>query len=154
MAGVGYCGIGIVHGKTGLNVGTPWRSAHILGAAFIFTVGRRYSPQVSDTTAVWKRLPLFDFPDLDDLWRHLPRECRVVGVELETDAVPLREYDHWPRAVYLLGAEDHGLTNAARRRCHDLVRLPGDYSLNVAVAGSIVLYDRHVRGWRARLRGR
>lgn len=149
----GYCAIGIEHTKTEYNVGTLWRSAHILGASFIFTVGRRYKPQVSDTTSVWKRLPLFDFADLADLWRHLPFDCRVVGIELEDRAVPLQEHFHWPRAVYLLGAEDHGLTSEARRRCHDLVQLPGAYSLNVAVAGSIVLYDRLVRGVRPRFRG-
>jgi len=29
-----------------------------------------------------------------------------------------------------------------RGYCHQVVRLPGERSLNVAVAGSIVIYDR------------
>ena len=45
----------------------------------------------------------------------------------------------------LLGAEDHGLSKAALARCQHLVQLPGRASLNVAVAGSIVLYDRHAK---------
>ena len=150
----GYCAIGIEHTKSSHNVGTLWRSAHILGASFIFTVGRRYSSQVSDTASAWKRIPLFNFRSLDDLWAHIPLDCRVVGIELDEKAVPLEEHVHWPRAAYLLGAEDHGLTSEARRRCHDLLRLPGEYSMNVAVAGSIVLYDRAVRGWRPRASGR
>ena len=38
----GYCGIGIENGKAEVNLGTLWRSAHIFGAVFLFTVGRRY----------------------------------------------------------------------------------------------------------------
>lgn len=46
------------------------------------------------------------------------------------------------QACYLLGAEDNGLTKEAISKCQELVYLPGERSLNVAVAGSIVLYDR------------
>jgi hypothetical protein len=39
----GYFGIGIIGPKTPENVGTLWCTAHALGAAWIFTVGHRYS---------------------------------------------------------------------------------------------------------------
>lgn len=139
----GYFGVGIEHTKTEANVGTLWRTADLLGASFMFTVGRRYRRQASDTMKSWKHIPLFHFADLDDLWASLPLECRVVGVELDDRATPLCDYQHWERALYLLGAEDHGLTAEAIRRCHDLVVLPGRRSMNVAVAGSIALYDRY-----------
>ena len=139
----GYYGVGIIHTKTPANVGTLWRSADLFGASFLFTVGRRYKREPSDTMKSWKHIPLWNFDTLDDLWKHLPLECRVVGVELDDRATPLNEYRHWERCVYLLGAEDHGLTPEAIRRCHDLVVLPGRRSMNVAVAGSIVLYDRY-----------
>jgi tRNA (guanosine-2'-O-)-methyltransferase len=41
----GYYGIGIENVKTAENVGTLWRSAYILGASFIFTIGKRYKKQ-------------------------------------------------------------------------------------------------------------
>jgi tRNA G18 (ribose-2'-O)-methylase SpoU len=138
----GYFGIGIEGSKTPVNVGTLWRSAGILGASFIFTVGHRYPKQASDTIKAWRHIPLWTFADLDDLAAHVPMDCELIGVELDDRARLLRDFKHPERACYLLGAEDHGLSAAALHRCKRVVRLPGDYSLNVAVAGSIVVYDR------------
>ena len=142
----GFFAIGIEHTKTAINVGTLWRSANLLGAAYIFTVGRRYQRQSSDTMQTWRHVPLFHFDTLADLRAHMPYDCLLVGVEMHADAIPLREANHPERAVYLLGAEDHGLTGEAVEACQRLVYLPGRRSMNVAVAGSIVMYDRHVRG--------
>jgi tRNA(Leu) C34 or U34 (ribose-2'-O)-methylase TrmL len=44
-----YFEIGIYHPKTRNNVGTLWRSAYQLGASGLFTIGRRYERQSSDT---------------------------------------------------------------------------------------------------------
>jgi tRNA(Leu) C34 or U34 (ribose-2'-O)-methylase TrmL len=50
-------------------------------------------------------------------------------------------------ATYLLGAEDHGLPVDVIDRCHSLVVLDSiqPQSMNVATAGSIVIYDRHIK---------
>lgn len=145
MSERGYFGVGIVHTKTPANVGVLWRTADLLGASFLFTVGRRYHREPGDTMKSWKHIPLWNWQDVDDLWKHIPHECRMVGVELIDGATPLAEYRHWERAIYLLGAEDHGLPLEVLRRCHDVVVLPGARSMNVAVAGSIVLYDRTLK---------
>ncbi|RZJ99745.1 MAG: TrmH family RNA methyltransferase, partial [Flavobacterium sp.] len=42
------------------------------------------------------------------------------------------------------GAEDHGLSSKVIARCHHLVKFKSQKSLNVAVAGSIVMYDRNL----------
>lgn len=142
----GFFGIGVERSKTEHNVGTLWRTADLLGAAFIFTIGRRYKPrQASDTMHSSRHIPLYHYATLEDLKEHLPNACKLVGVELDDRAVDLASYRHPERACYLLGAEDHGLTLEAIAQCHDLVRLPGRFSMNVAVAGSIVLYDRVAR---------
>lgn len=138
----GFFGIGIWHGKAEVNVGTLWRSAEAFGAAYVFTVGRRYRRQRSDTTQAWRRTPLFHFADLDALVDALPYSCPLVGVELDDRAHALPRFAHPDRAVYLLGAEDHGLTQEVRERCHQLILIPSRACLNVAVAGSIVMYDR------------
>jgi tRNA G18 (ribose-2'-O)-methylase SpoU len=138
----GFCGIGVYHPKTAINVGTLWRTAHALGASWMFTVGRRYERQAADTSKAWRHLPLFNFATLDDLCAHLPYSCPLVGVELDERAVSLAEFSHPERACYLLGAEDHGLPPGVLDRCHAVIQLPGAHCLNVAVAGSIVLYDR------------
>ncbi len=139
----GFFGIGIEHTKTEANVGTLWRSADLLGAAFIFTIGRRYRRQASDTMKTSRRIPMWHFETLDGLV--LPIDCPLVGVELDDRATPIETFTHPERCVYLLGAEDHGLTKAAIARCHRLVKLPGRASMNVAAAGTVVLYDRQAK---------
>ena len=138
----GYFGIGILHAKTETNVGTLWRSAAILGASFIFTIGRRYKHQSSDTLKTYRNIPLFHYDTFDQFYENLPHDCQLIGVELDETAVPVSEFQHPKRAVYLLGAEDNGLTREAIEKSHKLVQLPGEQCLNVAVAGSLIMYDR------------
>ena len=141
----GFFGIGIYHGKTETNIGTLWRSASILGADFIFTIGRRYKKQSSDTMNTPKHIPLYHYQDFDDFNRHKPLDCPTIAVELAEDSIPLEEYRHPERCVYLLGAEDNGLPKDVLERCRETVQLIGDYCMNVATAGSIVMYDRAVK---------
>ncbi len=138
----GFCGIGIENGKTVHNLGTLWRSADILGASFVFTVGRRYRRQPSDTLKSWRHMPLYHYETLADFYAHLPYDCRLIGLELDERATAIGAFRHPERCIYLLGAEDNGLSREARDRCHSLLQLPGDRSLNVASAGTVVLYDR------------
>ena len=74
----------------------------------------------------------------------MPYDCRLVGVELDKRSVKVEHYKHIDRCIYLLGAEDSGITTEARNKCHQLVQLPiGNY--NVANAGSIIMYDRYLK---------
>jgi tRNA G18 (ribose-2'-O)-methylase SpoU len=139
----GFFGIGIEHGKSEANLGTLWRSAYTFGASFVFTVGRRYKHQSSDTVKAWRHVPLYHYADFDAFHAHLPYDAQLIGVELDDRAQPLGRFVHPQRAVYLLGAEDHGLSATAMQRCHRLIVLPGRFCLNVSVAGSVVLYHRH-----------
>ena len=79
----GYFGIGIYHGKKAINLGTLWRSAYQLGASFVFTINRRYSPQCSDTVKAWRSVPLFNWKDCETFWEHgIPYDCPVIAVEM------------------------------------------------------------------------
>lgn len=138
----GYFGIGIFHGKNAENLGTLWRSAHILNADFIFTIGKRYKNQCSDTTKAFRHIPLFHYDTYEDFLAHIPHNCPVCAVELDGRAESLVEYEHPKSCIYLLGAEDHGIPQDVLIRCRDVVQIPGKYCYNVAVAGSIVMYDR------------
>lgn len=141
----GYFGIGIFHGKNSENVGTLWRSAKIFGADFIFTIGKRYQGQCSDTMKTPKHVPLFHYADWDDFFSHVPYNCPVVAVELDERSHPIKNYVHPERCIYLLGAEDHGIPPEILSRCREIVQLPGDFCLNVSTAGSIVMYDRIIK---------
>jgi len=137
-----FFGIGIQNGKTPENLGVLWRTAQNMGASYIFTIGNRYAKQACDTHHAVKSLPYFHYKTFQDFYNHLPKGVRIVGVELTDGAESIENFKHPKRCVYLLGAEDHGLTNEAIQKSHFLIKLPSVYSLNVAVAGSIVMYDR------------
>ena len=140
--GRGYFGIGIYGPKMTKNIGTLWRTADIFGADFMFTIGKRYETMRSDKRKSWKHIPLFEYEDFSIFRGSLPKDSRLVGIELDEHSQPLMTYKHQERAVYLLGAEDFGLPEDVIASCDDIIQLPGDYSLNVSVAGSIVIYDR------------
>jgi len=139
-----YFGIGILNGKTPENLGVLWRSAQNLGASFIFTIGHRYAKQASDTHNAVKAMPYYHYNTFDDFYNNLPKGARIVGVELTDGAEDLEAFHHPRRCVYLLGAEDHGLSKHAIDKSHFLVKFKSILSLNVAVAGSIVMYDRQL----------
>ncbi len=140
----GYFGVACYHPKTSQNVGSLYRTAATYEAAFTAVIGRRYKHQVSDTMHHELHTPLFEHASFDAFKASLPYGCRIVGVELSDRAVPLHEYRHPDRCVYLLGAEDHGLPPQVLAQCHEVVQIaaPRPMSVNVAVAGSHVIMDR------------
>lgn len=138
----GYYAIGVYRGRTEHNIGTLWRTAYILGAAYIFTVERKYKKQSSDVVRAWSRIPLFHYDSMDELLKNIPHDCRLIGIELTNDAEELHSFEHPQRAIYLLGAEDVGLPPEILEKCHFVIKLKGISSLNVAVTGSIVAHDR------------
>ena len=145
LPAAGYFGIGIYQVKNSENVGMLWRSAYQLGAAFLFTTGTRYKPQSDDVYKSWLRVPLFRYVTFDQMLESAAYSCVVVGVEIGGE--PLPNFVHPERAVYLLGAEDGGLPTEIAGRCHRLVSIPAVRvaSYNVAVAGTLVMYDRMVK---------
>lgn len=146
----GYFEIGIYQGKTAANLGTLWRSAFQLGAAGIFVIGNRYQKQSSDTVKAYRHIPLRQYLDFGEFQSARPYDCMLVGVEM--GGRKLSGYAHPERAIYLLGAEDHGLPDAILDKCQSIVSIEAmtTLSYNVAVAGSLVMYNRQFSetGWR------
>lgn len=140
-----FFGVGLFNSKRESNLGTLWRSAFQLGASFIFTIGRRYAYQSSDTTKTTRWLPYYSYANLGEFLKARPVDCPLVGVEM--GGKPIERFWHPERAIYLLGAEDSGLSREALDACQHVVSLSSERmdSFNVAVAGSIVLYQRHLQ---------
>ncbi len=139
----GYYGIGVYEPKTTENIGTLWRSAFLFGADFIFTIGARYHKQPTDTTKAWLHLPLYNYTDFEDFLKHVPEGCEVVCIEQDEKAKDLPVVNHSERVIYLLGAEDYGIPKEYLKG-RQTIQIPysENFSANVAVAGSIVMYDR------------
>ena len=138
----GYFAIGVEGVSKEMNVGNLFRSAHAFGASFVFTVDAAYGRRGghSDTSDTPSQVPLYRYADAAAL--ELPRECKLVGVELLDEAVALPSFRHPRCAGYVLGPERGSLSPEMTARCDHLVRIPTRFCINVATAGAVVMYDR------------
>ncbi|HJZ31342.1 MAG TPA: RNA methyltransferase [Hyphomicrobiaceae bacterium] len=138
----GYFAIGAERISKALNLGNLLRSAHGFGASFTFTIGAAYQALEarSDTSKGTHHLPHYNVASIAELV--LPQGCRLVGVELADRAIDLPSFQHPLRAAYVLGPERGALSDAVLARCDYVVRIPCNFSINLAMAGAIVMYDR------------
>ncbi len=139
----GYFGIGVEGLSKQRNLGALMRTAHALGAQFLFTVGADFTRRVerqSDTSSATDMLPMYAFDTLADM--RLPDDCAMVGIELTDDAVELPSFRHPTRAAYVLGPERASLSPEMTERCAYVVKIPTRFCINVGLAGALVMYDR------------
>ena len=94
----------------------------------------------SDTSRAEGAVPLYSYANVDEF--RLPTGCRLVGVEITDDAIELPRFRHPTRAAYVFGAERMSLSSQVLKRCEFVVKIPTRFSINVGMAGAIVLYDR------------
>lgn len=147
MSGRGYFAIGIEQPKIEKNLGVLLRSANIFGASFVFTIGARYQHQSGDTMHTPKHVPMFHFDSITQLRNTLWNNCPIIGIEKDENAIPVQSFFHPEAGCYILGAEDHGLSEETISTCDYLVQIESNRkaSLNVAIAGSIIAHSRFVQ---------
>lgn len=139
----GYFAIGVEGISKPANAGNLFRSAHAFGASFMFTIAAAYPRReggCADTSDAERQIPFYSFPDVSSLI--LPRGCSLVGVEIVDDAIDLPSFHHPRCAAYVFGPERGALSAQLTRRCAYMIRIPSRFSLNVGIAGAIVMYDR------------
>ena len=141
----GYFGVGVERVSKSMNVGALFRTAHAFGASFVFTVDAQYARgdgRQADTADSTASLPLHEFASVKEL--RLPAGCRLIGVEISDEAIELPSFRHPRQAAYVLGSEREGLSAAMVGLCDYVVRIPTRFSVNLSVAGALVMYDRLV----------
>ena len=141
----GYFGIGVEGISKPMNFGAVMRTAHAFGASFAFVVAAALPQRevdLSDTSSAAGSLPFFRFDGPCDLM--LPAGCSLVGVELTDRAIDLPSFRHPRRAAYVLGPERGALSRDMMARCDHVVQIPLRFSINVGLAGALVMYDRMI----------
>ena len=141
----GYFGIGVENVSKAMNAGAVMRTAHAFGANFSFFVGgplNKDEIRLSDTSNTENSLPTYYFNGVRDL--SLPKGCKLVGIELLDDAEYLPSFKHPRLAAYILGSERYGLSKEILEKCDKIIKIPTKFSLNLALTGGIVLYDRMI----------
>jgi tRNA G18 (ribose-2'-O)-methylase SpoU len=138
----GYFAVGVDGISKAMNLGNLMRIAHAFDASFFFTVDARVrlADARSDTSSAAGHLPVYQFGAAEDF--RLPVGCQCVGVEITDEAVELPSFRHPLRAAYVFGSERLSLSPHMLARCQHVVKIPTRFSINVGMAGAIVLYDR------------
>ncbi|MBU6299314.1 MAG: RNA methyltransferase [Alphaproteobacteria bacterium] len=138
----GYFAAGVDGISKPMNLGNLMRIAHAFDASFFFTVNAqvKLSDVQSDTSRTQHTVPVYMFPTVEEF--RLPVGCRLVGVEITDDANELPRFRHPQRAAYVFGGERTSLSEPVLKRCEFVVKIPTRFSINVGMAGAIVLYDR------------
>ena len=138
----GYFGVGVDGISKPMNLGNLMRIAHAFDASFFFSINAqvKLSEAQSDTSNTEGVLPVYAYSSAEEF--RLPVGCRLVGVEITDDAVDLPRFRHPQRAAYVFGAERMSLSKEVLSRCEFVVKIPTRFSINVGMAGAIVLYDR------------
>ena len=139
----GYFGIGVENVSKAMNAGAVMRTAHAFGANFSFFVGGpldKKEIRLSDTSKTENSLPTYFYDKPADI--QLPKGCKLVGIELLDDAEYLPSFRHPRLAAYILGSERLGLSENIISKCDYIIKVPTKFSLNLALTGGIVLYDR------------
>ena len=130
----------------GANLGTLLRTCDAVGACMAVpnTSHYRRCLQHGDTLNRWPHIHWLDRSKLGWIHAERTRGSRIVAVELAEDATPLTSLEPArQRTVLLLGHEHHGVPEDTWPLLDEVVEIPmigQGASLNVAVAGSLVLY--------------
>ena len=139
----GYFGIGVEGISKASNLGAITRTAHAFGASFTFTVSEAiHIREVDsvDTSSSSKSVPFYRFPSAEEML--LPKDCSLIGIEITSAAIELPSFHHPHCAAYVLGPERGILSNQMLDRCDYVVKVPMKFSINVGLAGALVMYDR------------
>jgi tRNA G18 (ribose-2'-O)-methylase SpoU len=126
------------------NVGSLVRTAHAAGVEEVLLVGEReWNVEAAKTAELYTSITML--ADVDAFRQHLTtRGWNLVAVELHPRAVNMFEAVYPPRPCFLLGAELDGIPEALIADAELVVQIPQwglIPSLNLAVAGSLVIYD-------------
>ena len=74
----------------------------------------------------------------------MPDGAPLIAIEQSEKSISINAFQHPERAVYLLGAEDHGLSGEILEKCRSIIHINTVMCINVAVAGSIVMFHRNL----------
>lgn len=136
------------------NVGTLVRTAHAAAVSEVILLGEReWNVSAAKTSELYTEIVQLD-ADIETFRAHLEaRRWNLVAVELSEGSVNLFDAVYPERPCFLLGAELDGVPQELLDEAELIVQIPQwglVPCLNLAVAGSIVVYDylnkRHADG--------
>ncbi len=139
----------LINPKYPHNVGGALRACAALGAQDLLWTGDRVvfnAKHLPDAQRRQRSQQSVQFAqDPNAILRLVNRGLVPVAVEMKPDAENLLYFEHPANAVYVFGPEDGSLGSEVLQQCHRFVYIPTHYSLNLAAAVNVLLYDRRAK---------
>ena|SRR3990167_10812929 len=143
--------IGVMNPKYEVNVGGILRSMGCFEADLLVIEGKTNKKLLklnSDTQKAWRIIPMIF---CDDLQSAIPYDSIPIAVEILPEATCITNFHHPKSAFYIFGGENKTLTNNTISWCKHTIKIPTKYCLNLAMAVTIVLYDRKLKKLKEKL---
>jgi len=133
--------------KHARNVGAVLRSCSCFGMGQLWYTGNRVSMNRKHRLPREERMKGYADVELRQYDRPFDQfqDAVPVAVEITPGTQPLTTFEHPKNAIYVFGPEDGGLERVTLQHCHHFIQIPSRHCTNLAVAVSIVLYDRMLK---------
>lgn len=106
-------------------------------------IAEKLTSQIHKTALGAESMVPFEYSEKPDFTALRAAGFRIVGLEQDARSVMLSDYRAPQKIALLLGEEVHGIEDALRDECDDLIEIPmtgQKESFNVSVAAGIALY--------------
>lgn len=140
--------IALVNPKYPANVGKAIRTASCFGIKQVWFTGNRVSLVADKKYRLPREERMKGYKEVelrqhDYFFNEYDRgKVTPVAVEVRNNSELLPDFIHPENALYVFGPEDGSLTSVHLQHCHRFLVIPSKHCLNLAMAVSIVLYDR------------
>lgn len=137
-----YITIGLTNPKSPSNVGAVMRAAGCYQVDAVCYTGERYARAVkfnTDTKDISLKIPLNGVTCLLD---NIDEGTKIICVDLIEGAIPLPEFVHPKKALYIFGPEDGTISQQVIDRANAVVYVPTVGCMNLAASVNVLLYDR------------
>jgi tRNA(Leu) C34 or U34 (ribose-2'-O)-methylase TrmL len=139
--------IGLVNPKSPTNVGGIMRAAGCYQVDAVFYTGNRYELAArsgnaqynTDTKRAGHHIPL---QRVESLLAAKAAGVKIVCVDLVVGAIPLPEFVHPDKALYVFGPEDGTIDQQTVDHADAVVYVPTVGCMNLAASVNVLLYDR------------
>lgn len=139
---ISHVTIGLTNPKSPSNVGSVMRAAGCYRADAVRYTGVRYEKAArfhTDTKSAARHIPL---TSVEDMLQELDADTKIVCVELAEGAIPLPEFQHPEKAIYVFGPEDGSIEQSVVSKADAVVYVPTVGCMNLAATVNVLLYDR------------
>lgn len=137
-----HVSIALTDPKSPTNVGGVMRAAGCYQANEVLYSGIRYAKAAkfqTDTKAVTNNIPL---KHVESFFVNKPDDVKVICVDLVEGAIPLPEFTHPEKALYIFGPEDGTISQKVVDQADSVVYVPTIGCMNLAASVNVLLYDR------------